>query len=360
MVLIIRKLISLLVCAAFLTALHPAAHAREFPAIAAKSAVVMNTDGRILYGVNENEPLPMASTTKLMTALIAVERCDLDETVEIRADCCGLEGSSMYCKPGDRYTVRQLLCGLLLVSGNDAAMSLAVHAAGSETLFVDWMNDRARKLGMTSTHFANPHGLSAPGHCASAADLGLLMAAFQREDALMQIAGTRSTVIGEQTLVNHNKLLTRCPGCLAGKTGYTEEAGRCLVSCCERDGTRLLCVTLCDSEDWDDHCALYDWAFSRFSLRDLTGTLCYSVPVVSGDRTIVTVRAEPLSVFLPRDVEISAAAELPRFVFAPVSEGETAGVVRFLLGGELVGESRLYYTETVQTESREPIWRRRA
>ena len=222
------------------------------------------------------------------------------------------------------------------------------------------MNDRARKLGMTNTHFANPHGLSAPGHCASAADLGLLMAAFQREDALMQIAGTRSTVIGEQTLVNHNKLLTRCPGCLAGKTGYTEEAGRCLVSCCERDGTRLLCVTLCDSEDWDDHCALYDWAFSRFSLRDLTGTLCYSVPVVSGDRTIVTVRAEPLSVFLPRDVEISAAAELPRFVFAPVSEGETAGVVRFLLGGELVGESRLYYTETVQTESREPIWRRRA
>ena len=353
-----RRLLSLSLCLALICACAPCARADDLPPLAAHSFVLMNADGRVLYGLREEEALPMASTTKLMTALLVVEHCALDEEVEIPADCCGTEGSSMYLRPGERYTVRELLCGLLLVSGNDAALALARYAAGSETQFVAWMNEKAASLGMKHSHFANPHGLSAQGHCSSAADLGLLMATCLRSDALMEIAGTRSVNVGEQTLYNHNKLLGRCPGCLGGKTGYTEAAGRCLVSCCEREGTRLICVTMDDPNDWEDHCALYDWGFAAFSTREVTAALSFEVPVVSGETALVRVEAEPLRLFLPRSAEVTAAAELPRFVFAPVNEGETAGVVRFLLGGEVVGESRLYYTETVQTQSREGFWRR--
>ena len=354
----IRKPISFLLCAAVLAAFSPASYAQDLPAITAKSAVVMNEEGRVLYGLNENAPLPMASTTKLMTALLVMEHCDLEETVEIDPACCAVEGSSMYLRPGETYTVRELLYGLLLVSGNDAALSLAVHAAGSEEAFVQWMNEKAKEIGLHNTHYVNPHGITAEGHYSSAFDLGLLMAACLRHEELAAIMATRSTVIGEQTLINHNKLLTRCPGCIGGKTGYTEAAGRCLVSACEREGTRLVCVTLCDSADWDDHCALYNWGFAHFARRNLSQSIAFEVPVISGETALVGVRAEELSVFLPRDAEISAVAELPRFVFAPVQEGETAGSVRFLLGDEIVGEARLYYSATVQTEAREPIWRR--
>ena len=353
-----RKLCSFLLCAALLALYRPSSDAQALPAIAAKSAVVMNDEGRVLYGFNENEPLPMASTTKLMTALVALECCAPDESVEIDPACCGIEGSSMYLRPGESRTVRQLLCGLLLVSGNDAALSLAVHAAGSEEAFVRRMNEKATELGLQNTNYVNPHGITAEGHFSSAADLGRLMAECLRHEELVEIMQTRSMTVGEQTLVNHNKLLTRCPGCIGGKTGYTEAAGRCLVSACEREGTRLICVTLCDSADWDDHCALYDWGFAHFAVRELSGSVAFEVPVVSGETALVGVRAEALSVFLPRDAEISAVSELPRFVFAPVSEGETAGRVRFLLGEEIVGEARLYYTATVQTQSRQGIWRR--
>ena len=355
-----RRLLSVFLCLALLVSAAPCAQANDLPAVSAHSCVLMNADGRVLYGLREDEALPMASTTKLMTAMVVLEHSSPDDVVEIPAACCDVEGSSMYLRPGERYTVRELLYGLLLVSGNDAALALAEYAAGSEAAFVRWMNEKAEALGMRHTQYVNPHGLSAEGHVSSAADLGLLMAACLRVGVLIEIAGTRSVTVGEQTLFNHNKLLGRCPGCLAGKTGYTEAAGRCLVSCCEREGTRLICVTMDDPNDWDDHCALYDWGFAAFSTREVTATISFAVPVVSGETALVRVEAEPLRVFLPRSAEVTAAAELPRFVFAPVSEGETAGVVRFLLGGEVVGESKLYYTETVQTESREPIWRRGA
>ena len=320
------------------------AQAEERPPLAARAAIVMSESGEAVFEKNADEPLLIASTTKLLTALLAVERLEPDAEAEIRPEWTGVEGSSMYLRPGERYTVRELLEGLLLASGNDAATALACLMAGDCESFALQMNLRAHELGMLHSHFANPHGLDAPGHCASARDLALLMAACLKKPALMDILSEASARVGDQTYVNHNKLLTLCPGCLGGKTGYTEAAGRCLVSACERDGTRLICVTLSDPDDWVDQQRLYNWAFARWAARDVTEGVRFQVPVVSGTRTLLPAEARPLRVFLPRAEEITLVAHLPRFVFAPIGAGESAGRLEIFRSGEKIGETELFFS----------------
>ena len=344
-----RKAFSFLLAALMLLGAFPGASAEEDPELSAHCAVLMGPDGQILYARNPDERCLIASTTKLMTALVALEHGELDESVKIPAECCAIEGSSMYLRPGESYTLRELLTGLLLVSGNDAAEALALHCAGSEAAFVDWMNQKAETLGMCNSHFANPHGLNAEGHYGSASDLARLMAACMKEPELQKILGMPSADIAGQSYYNHNKLLWRCPGCLGGKTGYTQAAGRCLVSCCEREGTRLFCVTLSAPKDWDDHIALYDWGYARYGTRNLTEGMSLTVPVIAGTEGETPLEAEPLWAFLPRDAEPILRAELPRFVFAPVKAGEKAGMLTALWNGEILGTVRLRYAETVET-----------
>ena len=265
------------------------AFAASAPTPRAEAAVMMSGDGGVLYAKNADTRRLIASTTKLMTALVCLENTSIDDVFTAQERHCRVEGSSMYLKAGERYTVRELLLGLLLSSGNDAALALAEYTAGSEGAFVQMMNRKAQELGLRDTHFENPHGLDAKSHYSTASDLARLMLVCMENGAFRSLAVQRSAEVKGLTLLNHNKLLTLCPGCVGGKTGYTRAAGRCLVSCCERDGMRLACVTLSDPDDWNDHRALYDWAYANFTLHDLHAEFSFDVPVISG-RTPVTSR----------------------------------------------------------------------
>lgn len=346
-----RKGIPLFLTILLLLALLPRARAEEEPELSARCAVLTGPEGQILYERNADERCLIASTTKLMTALVVLDHCRPEDRVEIPAECCGLEGSSMYLSPGEACTVEELLTGLLLASANDAAEALALHCAGSEAAFAGWMNEKAAGLGMTDSHFVNPHGLDAEGHYGSASDLARLLRACMEVPELAAILGRSSAAAGTRQFFNHNKLLWRCPGCLGGKTGYTRAAGRCLVSCCEREGTRLYCATISAPDDWQDHQTLYDWGFARYETRDLAADLELSVPLLSDGQEEIPVETEPLRIFLPRGTEPILRVELPPFAFPPVRAGETAGRVTALLDGQELGSSPLRFSESVPAGS---------
>lgn len=325
------------------------------PPVSAGSAVVMAEDGSCVFEKSSDERRLTASTGKLMTALVAIEMSGPDDVIEVAPQCCGIEGSSMYLKPGERLSADELLSGLLLSSGNDAAEALAVGLCGSEEAFVDRMNEKAAALGLENTHYVNPHGLDADGQFSTARDLAKLMHVCMRCERFARLCAQRSRTVGDNSYVNHNKLLDRCPGCIGGKTGYTRAAGRCLVSCCEREGTRFVCVTLDDPDDWNDHIRLYDAAFAAWSNRLVVSTEeRYEIPVTGGSKPCASASPErELRLFLPRDEELEYVREMPRFAYAPLRAGQCAGRIVVLRGGESVGEIRLCYTEDVARRGEE-------
>ena len=327
--LIIRSVIAaILLTLAFLLHSVPAC-AETVIETQADACILLCEDGTVLCEKNADSRCLIASTTKLMTALVCLENDALDEIVIPQERHCQVEGSSMYLEAGERYTVRELLLGLLLASGNDAALTLAEYTAGSEEKFVRLMNDKARELGLSNTHFDNPHGLDAAAHYGSARDLARLMLSCMENPAFRELNRQRSAEVKGLTLLNHNKLLSTCPGCIGGKTGYTRAAGRCLVSCCEREGLRIVCVTLADPDDWNDHRRLYDWAYGNYALHDLESELSFEVPVLTGSKP--SVRAVPEAgsrAVLPKGKSAGFDADLPPFVHAPVTAGERAGSVR--------------------------------
>lgn len=348
-VLIIRSktVITAALIAALFINLCDSAFAESAPETSAVSAVVVNEAGEAVYEKNADARMLIASTTKLMTALIAAERTEPDETVQIKKEYCNIEGSSMYLKPGEVRTVKELMLGMMLVSGNDAAQALACHVAGSAESFAALMNRRARELEMDATHFENPHGLDGERHYSTARDMARLMCACMENERLRDILGTKSAVVGEQEIVNHNRLLWKYEGCIAGKTGYTMAAGRCLVTCAERDGTRFICVTLSDGDDWNDQMRLYDWAFSNFEMKNVTEGLRFRVPVASGSRSFVeAVPEKELKVFVKKSENVEISAELPKFVFAPVNLGETAGKICVIIDGKITDECSLIYAQS--------------
>lgn len=228
----------------------------------AGAAVLMDADtGEVLYEHRADERRLIASTTKIMTALVALDCARLRDTVEVTAEHM-VEGSSMYLEPGETVTVEELLYGLLLCSGNDAALCLADHCGGLNA-FVERMNEKARALGMVNTSFENPNGLDGENHYSTARDMAILAAYAVNDPAFVRFCSSTSVSLGSRTMSNHNKLLKTLPGCIGLKTGYTKAAGRTLVSCCVRDGRRLVAVTLNDGNDWADHAALYEWGFGE-------------------------------------------------------------------------------------------------
>ena len=323
--------------------------------ISAASAVVMYADGSCVFEKNADEPRLIASTTKLMTALVAVELSEPDQPVEVAPQCCGIEGSSMYLTPGQVLTADELIAGLLLCSGNDAAETLAVALCGSEAAFVGKMNEKAASLGMENSSFANPHGLDAEGHCSTARDLAKLMLACMENTRFARLCAIPSLQVGDQYYVNHNRLLGMCDGCIGGKTGYTRAAGRCLVSCCERDHTRFVCVTLDDPDDWNDHMRLYDEAFAAYTNALVVGTEeRYEIPVAGGEEAFALAAPErELRLFMPRGEEPTYVRELPRFTYAPVREGACAGRIVVLRGGEAAGEVKLIFLRGVALRGEE-------
>ena len=336
------------------------AYAQEAPGVSARAAVLMEADsGDILYESNADEPMLIASTTKIMTALVVLERCDPEQVVVIDPAWTGIEGSSMYLAPGQELTVEDLLYGLMLASGNDAAVALACIAAGSVEDFALLMNEKAEALGCENTHFVNPNGLDAEGHRASARDLAIITREAIQNETFCKIASTQSKTIGDMTYTNHNRLLRECEGVFGVKTGYTSAAGRSLVTCCERNGVTLICVTLSAPDDWNDHKNLYDWAYGRWTVFTVLeeDNVC-TVPVVGGRTEEVSVApAAELSVRCGTDDTVTLTMELPAFVYAPVTAGASAGRATAWIDGEEAGSVELVFQESIEkTEEEKPSW----
>ena len=336
------------------------AYAWEAPGVSARAALLMEAgSGDILYESNADEPMLIASTTKILTALVALERCDPEQVVVIDPAWTGIEGSSMYLSPGQELTVEELLYGLMLASGNDAAVALACIAAGSVEEFALLMNEKAESLGCENAHFVNPNGLDAEGHHASARDLAIITREAIQNETFCKIASTQSKTIGDLTYTNHNRLLRECEGVFGVKTGYTEAAGRSLVTCCRRNGVTLICVTLSAPDDWNDHKNLYDWAYSRWTAFDvLEESDTRSVPVIGGRAEEVSVApAAALSVCCETDDTVTLTMELPAFVYAPVTAGASAGKATAWIDGENVGSVELVFQESIEkTEEEKPFW----
>lgn len=331
-----------------LTLVGPAAHAA--PQNSATSAILIEAKtGKVLFSQNANEHMLIASTTKIVTALVVLKHCSPDDKVEIKPEYTNVEGSSIYLKAGDVYTVKDLLYGLLLASGNDAAVALAYYCGGSIEGFAKMMNEEVASLGLSDSSFKNPNGLDAEGHYSSAADLAAITAEALKNEVFATIVSSKTYTSGERSYINHNKLLWQYEGCKGVKTGYTMAAGRSLVSCAERNGLELICVTLCDPNDWSDHSALYDWGFSKYEYRDvLPLNNLWKVPVISGGVESVGVRAaSPTSQLISKDAKLSYRPELPQFVYAGIREGDVAGRVFVYADGEEIGEYTLVYSEDV-------------
>ena len=316
----------------------------------AAADILMEQSGIILSGKNISARMGMASTTKIMTALIAIERLDPDSVVSVPKEAVGIEGSSLYLTEGEKITVSDLLYGLMLESGNDAAVALAIAVSGSEEEFVELMNRRAEELGLEDTHFVNPHGLSDDDHYTTAYDLAKLTCAALENETFERIVSTGTAVIsdGRRTLYNHNRLLGSYEGCIGVKTGYTIATGRTLVTAARRDGMTLVAVTLNDRSDWADHAALLDYGFDNFFVQPLSPPSDMSVSVVGGKVESVAVRSAPSSAVLPEGSRITVTVLLPEFAYAPVEAGEVVGCVEYYCGGRLVASLPAVAAESVE------------
>ncbi len=343
------------VLAALLVALP--ASAVEAPSVSAQAAVLYDPlSGAVLYEKNGGEVLPMASTTKIMTALLAFESGQMDAVVEVTPEMVAVEGSSMGLAAGDRLTLGSIARGMMMASGNDGANAIALFLGGSAEGFASLMNARAAEIGMENTRFVTPSGLDAEGHGTTAYDMALLGAEAMRCADFAETVGAVSKTVEflspEKTVRydNHNRLLQLYSDCTGVKTGFTKKAGRCLVSSAERGGAQLICVTLNAPDDWNDHIALFEYGFSQLETRAITpdGTL-YAVPVVGGAASSVVCRvAGEASATLYRDAALTASVSLPRFVYAPLEAGAQVGCVTYSVNGSVVAELPIVAAADVQ------------
>ncbi len=321
-------------------------------AVSAHSAVLMDAQtGRVLYEQNADDRALIASTTKIMTALVICEQCNVLDRVRIPKEAVGIEGSSMYLKEGEVLTVQELLYGLMLHSGNDAAVALAIYCGGTVEGFCQLMNDKAHRLGLQNTHFENPNGLDSPGHYSTARDMAVLSVYAMKNPIFAKTVSTKSVKVGERYLTNHNKLLWRVPGADGVKTGFTKAAGRILVSSATRDDRRLIAVTMNDPNDWKDHADLLEQGFAGYSIQQVVseGTCVGSVEVAGGQTGYVELlAAEDFFFALRRDEEPQLLLQGTGFVYAPVAKGQPAGVAYVCIGDSAVGKIPLVYGSTVE------------
>ena len=333
-------------------------------ALSARKACVLDAvSGRCLLEKDADSQSLIASTTKIMTALIVCEQCNVLDRMRIPKEAVGIEGSSMYLREGEVLTVQELLYGLMLRSGNDAAVALAIYCGGTVEGFVALMNDKAHRLGLNGTHFANPNGLDHPEHYSTARDLAVLAEYAMENPIFARTVSTKQVRIGDRLLTNHNKLLWRVEGADGVKTGFTKAAGRILVSSALRDGRRLICVTINDGNDWADHAALLEEGFSRYTLRHIlsAGEPLGSVEVAGGQQKRVRLLAgQDVSYPLAEDEQVQILLSGPGFAYAPVAEGEQAGVAYLCIGDTVVRKIPVVYEETVEMEetTKVPFWKR--
>ena len=323
-------------------------------ALSARSAVLIDSaSGRILYEHNAHEKLPMASTTKIMTGLLACESGKLSETVKASAFASGTEGSSLWLKIGEKQTLENLTYGLMLKSGNDAAVAIAEFLGGNTDAFALLMNKRAKEIGAVNTNFKNPHGLDSDGHYTTAYDLAMIAREAMKNKNFRKIVSTKTYSIpmeGEawgRALKNHNKLLWLYDGCNGIKTGFTKKCGRCLVSSAERDGQEIICVTLNASDDWNDHKYLLDYGFENYTMKTAVKKGERMGKLVNGEKGVFLVSENNVS-FTVKDGEEFTVKTTVTDKELPVKKGEAAGKSEIFLNGEKIGETDLIAEKTVK------------
>ena len=282
----------------------PYANNGDAPEIFADGAVLIDGRSReILYSKECDKRLPMASTTKIMTALVAAETLSGDEYVKVPKECAGIEGSSIYLEVGETVSVKTLLYGLMLESGNDAAYTLAATCSGSIGEFCALMNKKAKDMGLIDTHFTNPHGLHDENHYTTAYELCVIASEALENDTFRKIVSTKSMYAKStfsdamRYFSNHNKLLRSYSGANGVKTGFTKKAGRCLVTSAERDEERFVAVTLNDGNDWRDHTAMLDFGFENSDTLEIADKNSFYVYSESG---IKHVPSESIYITVPK------------------------------------------------------------
>ena len=353
----IKQILSAAAAVMVCTSLCIHSYALSEDSVSAKAAVVYQPEtGRLMFRKNISEKLPMASTTKIMTTLLLAESGDLDTPFTVDPVAVRTEGSSMGLLEGDIVTGRALCAGMLLPSGNDAANVTAVHLGGTVEKFSELMNLRASLIGMKNTHFVTPSGLHDDDHYSTAYDMALLAAEALENPVFAETCSSQNLKVKygnppyDRWLTNTNKLLGMYDGCIGVKTGFTDEAGRCLVSACERDGVRLICVTLNDRNDWQDHMNMYDDAFSRITPIEIDiGTLSEAV-AGSGTENISVCCGEKI-IYPVADgnaPEFSFNIVMPPFLYAPVNNGDSVGKVQVMADGKLYGEYGLTAAESAE------------
>jgi len=324
----------------------------EEPSLSAQSAVVICADtGKIIFGKSEREPRPMASTTKIMTALLTLEAAQNEDfNVTITDKMVPVEGSSMYLQVGQVLPLSSLAKGMLTVSGNDAANSAAITLGGSVDGFVDLMNKKAKQIGMLDTYFETPSGLDKGNHHSTAYDMALLGAYALENRAFFDISSKKRVEVPFRepneirTLYNENRMLKRYEGCIGVKTGFTKLAGRCLVSAAEKNNTRLVAVTLNAGDDWNDHEKLLDYGFSQVETVVFDNKDYVVLPIVGGRVNEVTAFVkDKISLTLAKGDKnkIEKVVEVPTFLYAPLKQGQVIGKVKYKLNDQILAYNDL-------------------
>ena len=312
--------------------------------------------GDILYASNADVRLPLASTTKIMTALVLLENCkDLDAEIVTTKEMVTVEGSSMGLLAGDRVSYRGLLYGMLLASGNDAANTAAIAIGGSIEGFTDLMNSRAKQLGLNNTHFVTPSGLDAEGHYTTAYELALIAREALKNSDFAEAVQAKSATLcyGNppylRRVSNHNRLLNMYDDIIGVKTGYTKKSGRCLVSAARNNGRYVIAVTLNDPDDWADHRFLLDTGIAAIDVYSYKPeSSCISLPVEGGKELSVKAVTGDAEFCIPKGEDVKAVVCVPKFLYAPVNENDIIGQVCYYCSGRVVYRSNVIANTAVE------------
>lgn len=339
--------------------------AMEEVKVGAAAAILIDQESRrVLFQKNPHLVRPMASVTKIMTAILALEYGNLDDEVLVSEKAAGIGGSSIWLEEGEPKTLEELLYGLILYSGNDAALAIAEHIAGSAEQFNLLMNNKARQIGAFNTSFRNPHGLHEEDHHSTAYDLALISAYAMDNTRFRELSATKQRTISwpgqpwDRSLENQNRLLSIYPGGDGIKTGWTDQAGRCFAGSATRDGLQLITVVLNAPQMWEDAILLLDYGFSQFQRKKLLskGQLIASVPVGKGKPAeVAAVAAADLHYpLLPGESRFfNYVINLGNYKEAPIKEGSLLGHLDAYLGGQVIGRVELLAGHSV---SRLTLW----
>ena len=335
-----------------------------YPKITAKAAILIDfKSGRILYKKNEDEKLPMASTTKIMTAIIALEKGNLEDVVTVSKKAVSIGGSKVPLVCNEKIKLRDLLYCLLLKSGNDAALAIAEHIGGNVNNFVIMMNNKAKEIGALNTNFRNPHGLdnNIYDHYTTVYDLAMIARYALNNPIFANIVSTKQITITSESqknriINNTNRLLWYYNGADGVKTGYTGKAGRCLVSSATRDNQKYIAVVLNSNNVWKDSAALLDYAFNNYKIENIVkkGEKIKTVKILNGDKDkVMLLTKKDISVPLRQDekVKISFEFEIPDKIKAPMGKYESIGKLKVRLGDEVIAETDLISDEIVEEKS---------